>query len=78
MIIEKLLCEAINKNNLIQMAFGRFFLMVLLPRKDLGASILFISPSKESFPFSYKLNYETTNNVVEYEALFLDLKRPRK
>jgi ribonuclease HI len=36
-----------------------------------GDDILFISPTKDYFSFSYKLNYETTNNVVEYEALVL-------
>jgi len=43
-----------------------------------GARILFISPSKESFSFSYKLNYETTNNVDEYEALILGLEKAKK
>jgi hypothetical protein len=33
-----------------------------------GVGILFVCPMCESIPLSYKLNFETTNNVVEYEA----------
>jgi ribonuclease HI len=38
------------------------------------ARIVFISPSKEVIPLSYKLEFDTTNNISEYEALFLGLK----
>jgi ribonuclease HI len=36
--------------------------------------IVFISPSKEVIPLSYKLEFDTTNNISEYEALLLGLK----
>jgi hypothetical protein len=38
------------------------------------AGIVFISPTKEVIPMSYKLEFETTNNISEYEALLLGLK----
>jgi ribonuclease HI len=39
-----------------------------------GAGIVFISPTKEVIPLSYKLEFDTTNNISEYEALLLGLK----
>jgi hypothetical protein len=39
-----------------------------------GAGIVFISPSKEVIPLSYKLEFDTTNNISEYEALLVGLK----
>jgi hypothetical protein len=38
-----------------------------------GAGILLISPSKEVITLSYKLEFETTNNITKYEALVLGL-----
>jgi ribonuclease HI len=40
----------------------------------LGVGILFVSPTKESISLSYKIEFETTNNIVEYKALILGLK----
>jgi hypothetical protein len=42
-----------------------------------GAGIVFISPTKEVIPMSYKLEFDTTNNISEYEALLLGLKAAR-
>ncbi|KAH9331769.1 hypothetical protein KI387_003877, partial [Taxus chinensis] len=39
-----------------------------------GAGIVLLSPSLEEFAFSFKLNFECTNNVAEYEALLLGLR----
>jgi ribonuclease HI len=39
-----------------------------------GAGILLISPSQEVITLSYKLEFETTNNIAEYEALVLGLR----
>jgi ribonuclease HI len=38
-----------------------------------GAVIILTTPSKETFYFSYRLEYHYTNNVVEYEALIIGL-----
>jgi ribonuclease HI len=38
------------------------------------AGILLISPSKEVITLSYQLEFETTNNIAEYEALVLGLR----
>ena len=36
-----------------------------------GACIVIISPSNKIYNFSFRLEFEASNNVVEYEALFL-------
>jgi len=36
--------------------------------------IVLISPSNEAVSLSYKLEFETTNNIAEYEALVLGLR----
>lgn len=38
-----------------------------------GAGVVIISPN-QTFPFSFKLEFLATNNVIEYEALILGLK----
>jgi ribonuclease HI len=38
-----------------------------------GAGIVLTPPSRETFYFSYRLEYDCTNNVVEYEALLIGL-----
>jgi hypothetical protein len=43
-------------------------------REGSGVGIVFISPTKEVIPMSYKLEFDTTNNISEYEALLLGLK----
>ncbi|KAH9298163.1 hypothetical protein KI387_029845, partial [Taxus chinensis] len=39
-----------------------------------GVSIVLISPDKKEFNFSFKLQFECTNNIAEYEALLLGLR----
>ena len=39
-----------------------------------GSGVVLISPSKENIHLSYKLDFKTTNNVAEYEALLLGVK----
>jgi ribonuclease HI len=39
-----------------------------------GAGVVFKSPSQETIFLSYKLEFEVTNNVAEYEALVLGLR----
>jgi ribonuclease HI len=39
-----------------------------------GARVFFVSPTQETISLSYKLEFETTNNVAEYEALVLGLR----
>ena len=42
-------------------------------RERVGAGMQIIIPRDESKIFSYKLNFDCTNNMAEYEALFLGL-----
>ena len=43
-----------------------------------GAGIVLISPSKETIHLSYKLDFKTTNNIAEYEALLLGVKAAKE
>jgi ribonuclease HI len=43
-----------------------------------GAGVIFISPYQETISLSYKLEFEATNNVAEYEALLLGLRAARE
>jgi ribonuclease HI len=47
-------------------------------KEGVGAGVVLISPKKEEIHLSYKLEFEATNNVVEYEALILGLEAARK
>jgi ribonuclease HI len=46
-------------------------------KDGVGAGIVFISPSKEVITLSFKLEFEVTNNIAEYEALILGLRAAR-
>jgi ribonuclease HI len=39
-----------------------------------GAKVVFVSPCQETISMSYKLEFEVTNNVAEYEPLVLGLR----
>jgi ribonuclease HI len=43
-----------------------------------GAGVVFVSPAQETISLSYKLEFEATNNVAEYEALVLGLRATRE
>lgn len=40
----------------------------------LGGGAFFISVEKNTFRYSFTLNFTCTNNIVDYEALLLGLK----
>jgi ribonuclease HI len=43
-------------------------------KESVGAGVVFISPSQEVINLYFKLESQTTNNIVEYEALVLGLR----
>jgi ribonuclease HI len=47
-------------------------------KKGTGAGVFFVSPAQETISLSYKLEFEATNNVAEYEALVLGLRATRE
>ena len=47
-------------------------------REGAGAGVFFVSPTQETISLSYKLEFETTNNVAEYEALVLGLRAAKE
>lgn len=50
----------------------RMYFDGLYSKEGSGAGILFISP-RETFKYSFKLIFECTNNIAEYEALITGL-----
>jgi ribonuclease HI len=42
-------------------------------RDSVGAGVVLIYPSEETISLSFKLDFRTTNNIAEYEALLLGL-----
>jgi ribonuclease HI len=51
-----------------------FFFYGASSKESVGARVVFISPTQETISLSYKLEFETTNNMEEYEDLFLGLR----
>ena len=43
-----------------------------------GAAVVLIYPSKETIHLSYKIDFKTTNNIAEYEALLLGVKAAKE
>jgi ribonuclease HI len=43
-------------------------------KEGVGVGVVFVSPAQETISLSYKLEFESTNNVAEYEALVLGLR----
>jgi ribonuclease HI len=43
-------------------------------REGVGARVVLVSPVEEIVSLSFKLEFETTNNVAVYEALILGLR----
>jgi ribonuclease HI len=43
-------------------------------REGTGPGVVLVSPVQEVVSLSFKLEFETTNNVAEYEALILGLR----
>jgi hypothetical protein len=43
-----------------------------------GVGIVFVSPCQETISLSYRMEFEVTNNVAEYEALVLGLRAAKK
>jgi ribonuclease HI len=43
-------------------------------KEGVGVGVVFISHTQEIISLSYKLEFETTNTVVEYEDLVLGLR----
>lgn len=62
--------QEVNDNQLL----WKMFFDGSSSKEGAGAGIILVSPDNHIFPFSYKLEFETTNNIAEYEALILGLK----
>jgi ribonuclease HI len=47
-------------------------------REGVGAGVVLISPKHEVITLSYRLEFDTTNNIAKYEALLLGLRATRE
>ena len=47
-------------------------------KSSTSAAVVLISPSKENIHLSYKIDFKTTNNIAEYEALLLGVKAAKE
>jgi ribonuclease HI len=63
-------CESPPQNTLV----WKMFFDGASSKEGVGVGLVFIFPTKEIIYLSYKLEFETTNNVPEYEALVLGLR----
>ena len=43
-----------------------------------GVGAIFVSPYGNSFPYSFQLEFDATNNVSKYEAFLLGLKNTKE
>jgi ribonuclease HI len=46
--------------------------------EGIGTGVVLVSPCQETMSLSYKLEFEVTNNVEEYEALVLGLRATKE
>jgi ribonuclease HI len=58
----------------VEHAVWKMFFDGSCSKEGSGVGVVFISPTKEVIPLSYKLEFDTTNNIAEYEALLLGLR----
>jgi ribonuclease HI len=63
-----------SKEPLLTTSVWKMFFDGASSKKGAGAGVVFVSPTQETISLSYKLEFETTNNVTEYEALVLGLR----
>jgi ribonuclease HI len=47
-------------------------------KEGAGDGVVFVSLAQETISLSYKLQFETNNNVVEYESLVLGLRADKE
>ena len=67
-----------NEVELIEEKWCNMHFDGVVSKEGAGACISIVGPEFEYISFSYKLSFECTNNVVEYEALILGIKMIKK
>jgi hypothetical protein len=55
-----------------------FFFDGASSRESVGVGVVFIPPTQETISLSFKFEFETKNNVGEYDALFLGLRAAKE
>jgi ribonuclease HI len=57
------------------MKLGRYFVMGLGGTFGAGTAVVLVAPSKVRTCYAVKLDFSYTNNIAEYEALLLGLRK---
>lgn len=63
-----------DKNKKSEEKISKMFFDGSFSKEGLGTRVVLIWPSNETISLSYKLDFETTNNIEEYQALVLGLR----
>lgn len=66
--------ETTNGQNFISNQLWKLYFDGSSSREGSGAGVVLISPTDQVITLSFKLQFLTTNNTVEYEALILGMK----
>ena len=75
---ENQLSSAIVHNELYSKKIWKCYFDDAYLKDDIGAGFLLVSPEGNILPFSFKFEFDSTNNVAEYEALILSLRTAKK
>ena len=66
--------EVTNEENMEGNKIWKLFFDGASSREGEGVGVVLISPTNQTVTISYKLQFEMTNNIVEYESLILEMK----
>ena len=70
---ENQISSAVVNNELHSKKTWKCYFDAAYSKEGTGARYLLISPEANRMPFSFKIEFDLTNNVVEYEALISSL-----
>jgi len=69
--------DVVDQPKTIEIDIWKMYFDGSCSKEGVEAEIVLISPDKENITQSYKLEFDVTNNVVEYEAFMLGLELAR-
>ena len=73
-ILKQQIDEGINEHNSISNQLWKLYFDGSSSREGSRVGVVLISPTDQSITLSFKLQFLTTNNTAEYEALILGMK----
>ena len=64
-----------NVNTIFRLYLSSWTIFYMDPGPSVGAGCMLIDPKGSKWMISYRLEFQCTNNIVEYEALVQGLKK---